>query len=286
MSLSDKARILANLLRREFKDGQLEFDDLLAEAVQSALGISRIDAEAFVKTHARKYWNWIAQQVDDDLRAGLKPCFRLLDPGLRRCAWLPWAFSQSTDNKERKLARLLRARPQIQLGIDGLNDREYEALSCVVCELIGTPEVHLTPAGNEGGIDFLATLRLTGLPHIFSGMNGAVRIVGQCKQYKVPVQVDRVEQFIKTIENVRHRAPRVNPHLPAWFHNSSGPIVGWMIAHSGCQVGGRDEAKQHGVILSDSRDLVEVIASAEAFHGTETPAVRAQKMRDRVLEFI
>lgn len=235
--MSDKAKILSHFVRTNFGNGILEFDTLLVDAAEAALGKSRIDAEGFARTHAKKYWNWIAQQVDADNKAGLNPCFNLVDQGLRRCAWLPWSLSQSQDNKGRHLGILLRGRPQIHLAIDALNDREYEALSCVICEIAGATQVHLTAAGNEGGIDFLATLRLSGRTHVFSGLHGTLRIVGQCKQYGGAVQVDRVDQFIKTVNDVRHRSPRVNVHLPAWFHNFNGPIVGWMIAHNGFQVG-------------------------------------------------
>lgn len=262
------------------------FDGVLTDAAERALGKTRIEAEAFTRVNARKYWNWVARQRDDDIRAGLNPCFSLTDPGLRRCAWLPWTLSQSANANEQRLAVLLRSRPQIQTGIDALDEREYEAMGCLVCDVIGASHLHLTPRGNEGGMDFLAILEFSFMPHVFKGMRGAILIVGQCKKYAEPVQVDRVEQFIKTVENVRHRAPRVTPHLPPWFHDCNGPIVGWMIAHNGVQVGGRDEAKQHGVVLSDSRDLAEIVACAESFHGADAPPVRSQRMRDRALAFL
>ena len=236
--------------------------------------------------NATKYWNWIARQVDADISAGLNPCFRLTDPGLRRCEWLPSFLARNHGSKEQRLGVLLKSRPHFHVVIDSLTDREYESLSCVVCEVAGASHVHLTPPGNEGGIDFVATLRLSGRTHVFGGLYGALRIVGQCKQYQQPVQVDRVDQFIKTVSDVRHRSPRVVDHLPAWFHASTAPIIGWLIAHNGFQVGAKDEGKQHGIVLSDSRDLVEILACAKAFHSADPPAIRTQRMRDRIQHFL
>jgi hypothetical protein len=39
-----------------------------------------------------------------------------------------------------------------------------------------------------------------------------------------------------------------------------------MVAHSGFQNGAQNEAKKHGLVLSDSRDLAEIVALSRKFY--------------------
>jgi hypothetical protein len=138
--------------------------------------------------------------------------------------------------------------------------------------------VHLTPPGAEGGIDFIATIRLLNPSHIFSAVGREFRVVGQSKKYNTRVTVDRVDQFLRTMENVRSRSTRVANHLPAWFDVSAGPIIGWIIAHSGYQIGSADEAKKHGLILSDTLDVAESLSLSEQFYPVATPVDRGAQV--------
>lgn len=260
--------------------GNLDFRAVLTSLVETELGKSSIDAQAFAQANAKRYWNWFIEALDDQQVRGIRPYFTVAGGGTYAFSHTALALQSSSDTDEQVAGRLAMTRPYILRQLDALSDRQYEAMACVACQVIGARFQILTPPGNEGGIDFLATISVKGSCHVFSAVGAELRIVGQCKKYQTPVAVDRVEQFLQTMNNVRHRSERVRKHLPVWFEEAGGPIVGWIIGHSGFQTGAADEAKKHGLILSDSIDMTELFSLAPTFHPSDTPPVRAQHLRD------
>ena len=218
------------------------------------------------------------REVDLHTMRGLMPCFSFIEGGGFSFTSNYHSLLASTNKKDKQTGALALSRPAILRKIDALTNREYEALACIVCESIGSTKTHITPPGNEGGIDFFATLSTNNSSHIFSSIGTEVRIIGQCKKYVTPVTVDKLEQFITTLQNVRHRSERVRKHIPGWFDDSRGPIIGWIIAHSGFQAGASDEAKNHGIIVSDSLDLAEALCLSRSFHSNLKPEKRADEI--------
>ena len=64
--MSDKARIIDEILRAVLPAGQLDFTEVLTVSVMSALGKDRIDAEAFAETNLTRYWNWFLEELDSE----------------------------------------------------------------------------------------------------------------------------------------------------------------------------------------------------------------------------
>jgi len=244
----------------------------------AALGKNRVDAEAFVETNLKRYWNWFLEELDSQRSRGITPYFSVANSKAKSFAVRHEELVLSADAATSRRGELYRSRPPFLTQIATLTDRQYEALSCLTCRHIGAANVHLTPPGSEGGIDFVATIRLSSQSHIFSSAGRDFRVVGQSKKYGTKVTVDRIDQFLRTMENVRSRSTRVSAHLPAWFDVSAGPIVGWIIAHSGYQSGSADEAKKHGLVLSDTLDVAESLTLAESFHAAATPVARAAQV--------
>ena len=181
---------------------------------------------------------------------------------------------------------LWRARPRMLRKIDLLSDRDYEALGCLVSELVGAEKFLLTPPGNEGGIDFLCRMTMPSRTHIFGGTCAPIRIVGQCKKYQSRVGVEKIRDFAKTIDDVRHRAHHLENVVPHWFRGGSGPVIGWMIGHSGFQSGSVTIANNQGIILSDSVDMAEVIAKSRAFYESLLPDARADKVVETIGDYL
>lgn len=279
--MSDKQKILRSFPRLDATSGHIDFRTALATLVERELGRSTIDAQAFAQANAKKYWNWFIEEIDQQQRRGLKPYFTVVGGGTYAFSHTAYFLQSSSDVKDRLLGGLALSRPNILRQLDSLTDRQYEAMACVACNIVGARFQVLTPPGNEGGIDFIATLPMNSSCHIFATEGSELRIIGQCKKYQTPVAVDRVEQFLQTMSNVRHRSERVRKHLPAWFEEARGPIVGWMVAHTGYQTGAADEAKRHGVILSDTLDMVELFTFSPSFHTSDSPQARAQYLHDR-----
>lgn len=260
--MSDKQSILSALLRVDIGPGNHDFRSLLTDLAVSALGKDRLQAEIFAEVHLKRFWNWFKEALDEHRRRDLSPYFVIPQVTSFALACGCHHLGALADDESQSIGRYSKTRPHLLRQIDRLSDREYEALAGVVCDSLGARNFFLTPPGNEGGVDFFGTLSLPRDTYGFSSLGYELRVVGQCKKYKTPISVDRVEGFLHTMNNVRHRSGRVRNHIPTWFSDSKAPIVGWIISHEGFQSGSSDEAKQHGLFLSDSIDLAEMLSQA------------------------
>jgi len=279
--VSQKKRILAGLRRRDFNSSLHDFRATLSGLAASELKLVATVADAFADSNLKKYWNWFLKEIDDDHDRGINPYFRVPSRQSYAFSYFSHDLLSSSNLIEQTLGQRSLSRSHMLRMIDSLTDREYEALACVASVAIGANNYHLTPPGDEGGIDFVATLKMPSSSHVFSAAGAELRVVGQCKKYADPVAVDRMDQFVQTMQNVRYRAARVQKHLPVWFDQARGPIVGWVISHSGFQSGSADEAKKHGIVLSDTLDMAELISVSENFFSNDAPAVRSQHLLDR-----
>lgn len=276
--MSEKKDLLGALYRTEIGTGNSDFRQLLSSLAESVLQKSRADADAFAEANLRKYWNWLAKEVDGHVTRGLTPFFSLTSGGSYAISSVCHSLSASLNTECQLRGIRAMSRPPVLRKIDAMTNREYEALACVVCSAIGSHKTYLTPQGNEGGVDFFATLSIQTRTHVLSAPGTEIRIIGQCKKYASPVAVDKLDQFITTMQSVRHRSERVRRHIPTWFDDSRGPILGWIMAHSGFQTGAANEAKNHGIVLSDTLDLAELICLSSTFHPALSPSDRANQL--------
>lgn len=280
---SDKQRILGWLYRREYKTGIWNFQDELKQAAIEALGKDDIDAESYVRAHSRRRWNELTEACDLDAVRGLEPTFVVVDEISMRFRWYTADRTEGLTSKKRRKLILLASRPCILSQIDTLSARDYEALSCVVCRALGANGVKLTSAGNEGGVDFYATIKFPAHSHLSFGAWGPIRIIGQCKMYQSPVSVEKVKAFVETIEGVKKDYAGHYSEAPSWFKSARGPIVGWVIGHSGFQSGAKNWAKDHGIVWADSRDLAEILSQARTYC-TENPRRRVEAILSNIQE--
>lgn len=280
---SNKQELIRWFYRQPLPEGELRFDDLLAVAAQEALDKDAIAAAQYVIANAPRHWNELITQSRVDVERGLRPLLRVTDAVGRKAVWYPRLATSILDNRQKRAITLSAARPRILRQVDLLSDREYEAFCCVVMEQTGADRVKLTPSGNEGGIDLFAHLRVPATTHLFGGACTPVRIVGQCKQYAGPVSVDRVRDFIATMESVRNQSGLLPDGLiPSWFKAATGPLIGWVASNSGWQSGAQTLANSHGLVLSSSVDLAEVLAQARRFFPGLSPEERAAKVPSEV----
>lgn len=283
---SDKSLLLEWFYRKTFPSGILEFDSLLYTASQEALKKSAIDAEAYTQKNITRIWNEFLKSLDWDLQEGRSQIFEVKNIYERKITWLPSNINNLRTKKEKHKIIKLGSRPNILNLIDMLNDREYEALGCVACELIGASNVHLTPKGNERGIDFFATLHLDSRCHVFSDINRSFRIVGQSKKYDSKVELKELQRLNDTLNEVKYLTPEMQKLIPSWFLVKSGPIFGWIIAHNGVQAGGLTYAKNHGIIISDSYDLAEIVALSRTLDYSASPTKRADLIKSKILSYL
>ena len=260
LAMRDLQKIVDWLYRQDCRPGSTKWEDLLANAAVQALGKSRIDAERFAAGgSAKTYWNRVLQLVEEDRDKGRNPLIIIHNPKARILGWYADTAGVA-DTKEIRRRNCLQCRSIILRKIDALTDREYEALGCVVSEQLGADNVLLTPRGNEGGIDFFASFHYRSDCHVFHGRGGRLRVVGQSKKYAERVKREKIDLLDKVIEKVRNRNPEIAKVVPPWFYQATGPIVGWVIGHSGFQEGAESTARNIGMLLSDSADLAEAFA--------------------------
>jgi hypothetical protein len=283
---SNLSLVLRWFYRKVFPLDDLDFDDLLLQAVKSALGKSDMDAEAYVYPNRTRYWSELLQRLDTDPQLGRTPLFEVRDRASRRIRWSLGDVANARSVKDKRLAARLSARPVILGTIDLLSDRQFEALGCVICQYAGATHTKLTPRGNEGGIDFFAQIQIHAKCHVFGGYHRPLRIVGQAKKYQDPAHVDKVKEFVTTLDEIRNQNPSVEGLVPAWFRAGSGPIIGWFVAHSGVQSGGITKARNHGIIVSDSLDLAEVAVLSRYLDDSFSPEQRANVLLQQVKDLL
>lgn len=251
--LSNKQSIIDWLYRNDITDGVHEFDDILVDIVMGALKKNREDALAYVERNCARHWNDLLQIFDIDNKNGRTAVIKVEDRLRKTISLNNDPYLKPIKNKRREILRYL----------DHLNSRHFEAIGCVAGIFAGIDRYYLTPPSNEGGVDFFATLKNPGNCHVFNGECRPLRIIGQSKKYDSRVDFGHMRDFNQSINNVRYQNEKIEKLVPPWFRASDGPIVGWMIAHSGVQVGAATEARNHGVIVSDSIDIAEIITFSE-----------------------
>jgi len=283
---SETDLILRWLYREVFPSGIISFDDLCIEAATRVLGKSSIDAEAYAQNNIFRHWGSLIQRLDADKNLGRNPIFSVTDLFLRRLAWYPKNLMIHPNYKDKRLGFRLSSRPFILRMIDSLSDREYESLACIIIQFAGGSLVKLTPAKKEGGIDLFAIVSFPAKSHIFGGTSKPLRIIGQVKKYNKSIQINEVKEFITTIEQVKNQNPSVEYLVPPWFRTASGPIVGWLVSHYGVQSGGITQARNHGIIISESVDLAEVGSLSRHLDENSDPEHRAALLKKKVIDLL
>jgi hypothetical protein len=282
MRVAARPAILQHLYRKEFSAGYLSLKSLLVDAGKSVLELGEADAIAYAEANTSACWNYIFKHEAANQRRGLSPIFSPVSSHDKVIEWCPYGTDSKT-NSQRKNA-LLRHRPALLRALDSVTDREYEIVGCVVSELIGASRVHLTPRGNEGGVDFFALLPSPSTCHVFLGNAAPLRIVGQSKNYKKAADHDHVKGFTSTLNDIFTQSPRVEKHVPAWFRATPGPIVGWLIARCGLQAGAESRAKDHGLISSNSLDVAEILALSRRLREDLPSHQRVAELRARIVD--
>ena len=214
--------------------------------------IDPFDAERYCTKNIKLIRNKFAQQIDDDRKRGITP--PLILDSTYNCLWYPQNEGQEAVWKYRK--PLLRK-------LELLDDDSFEALCCYALECMGGIS-YKTKSKNDGGVDSYGILLNPTDNHIF-GLKKYLKIVGQFKNYSNPEKITQFESFIHTINNVRHMSYRVTGEMPSFFSAAKGPIIGWYVCKSGFQKQVYDEAKWHGIILSDLIDIVEVLCNIKIY---------------------
>lgn len=264
--MSEK-KIVERMFRATHSDRRVRLENAVIPFVSSVLGCDQVEAEAYAERKKYSIWNRVVKRREEEYRKGLYPTFEIQDQTRFELSWYP-ATTIDDDDQVVGLKRRLACRGEILDYIDdneNVSWREYEALGCVICQLAGASHWHLTPPGNDWNIDFLALVPALGETHLLPSVGHQIRVVGQSKKWTSPVPPSEVRLLADTIDDIRKRSEWVLPLLPPWFIAARAPLVGVMVAHSGAYPGGDDIATYQGLIVADSRDIVEIACLSQTW---------------------
>lgn len=277
--MSEKQILHNFLIKNHFNDGILNFETVLEQAGKKAFNKNGIDLSLFIQNTLKRHWNNTLKLIYEDEKRDLVPVFKIVNKNTK-------LIEYNNNSSKGYKAKLNRDRVDFLNEIDLINDREYEALCCVVLKNLGANNILLTPYGNECGIDFVGTIKFSKSAHFLFGVNGPIRIIGQSKFYWQKVSVKEIKEFDSTISDIQRLSPKVSSILPDWFKKEKGPIIGWFIAHSSFQSGANDRSKNFGFINSDSRVLVEILSKSKKFYPTRDTAYRVNKLKEEINAFL
>ena len=249
--------ILKLMYRSDYGEKEYYFFDIVKDCILQGITKDNVEAELLAQNKEIQLWNIIKKHQEIDLINGVVPLFTILSEQNRTVKWIG-DCSQYGVRKQ-----LFKKRPELYRLIDSLSDREYEILACVICEQLGADKIYLTAKGNEGGIDFFARIPFSKQAHFFFGIKGPIRIVGQCKKYSTKDKVGNMKEFIQTMEHVHNQSFRVGEVIPNWFKMEKGIIIGWHISDLGHQSGALDIAKSFGVLVSDTKQLIDILCKSD-----------------------
>lgn len=257
MPINENKRIFESMYRTNYGDKEHFFYDILKECILSTITKDSVRAELLAQNKEMHLWNKYKKEYNDDIQNGIVPLFTIVNEQDRRVKWI----GDSRRFKTRREQYI--CRPELYKFIDRLDDRQYEVMACVLCEFLGADRITLTDKGNEGGVDFFAKIPFSDAAHFLFGVKGPIRIVGQCKKYSSKDNVGHMREFVQILNNVHNKSYRVGEILPDWFKLERGVIIGWHISNLGHQVGALDIAKNYGILVSDTKQMIEIICRSK-----------------------
>lgn len=265
MSINENTIIFNKLYRSHYDDKEYFFEEILKKAILRTLTDDTVKAETMAANKVNRLWNSYKKQYEEDVSNGIVPLFSIVNNYEKKVRWI----GENLDTDSRR--EYYKIRPELYKFFDKLNDREYEVMSCAICDLLGADKISLTAPGNEGGVDFFARISFPQKAHFLFGTKGPIRIVGQCKKYANRDNVGHMKEFVTTMNNVYNKSYRAGEILPDWFKLEKGDIIGWYIANSGHQTGALDVAKNYGILVSDTKQLIEIICNSKIIRREKEP---------------
>ena len=251
--------IIERIFRAQYGQSVNRVDELIVDGAMQ-IGLETAQAEEYAYRNRTRIWSRIVKRIDEEELKGLSATFEIVDRARYDLRWYPY-INPGDPRTLTFFKKRLSRRGDLLDFIDSLevDSRDYEALGCIISKYSGAKRWHLTPRGNDAGIDFMAAIPSTSRSHLFPHPNKNIKVIGQSKKWDQPIPKSEVKKLSYTLNDIRHNSSDLTDIIPAWFIASRGALIGCIISHSGVQAGAQTIADQHGIILADSRDVAEIL---------------------------
>jgi hypothetical protein len=235
-------------------NNEVAIDSLCINAIMKSNGKVTLADEEYVSKYKKTLFSKLRDCDYEHVRQGGLQTFEYLERSGLRVRWIIHS------DFDRRLKQKIERRAAAISWINDLNsDRNFEYMGGLLMKKLGASQVHVTPKGNEFGIDFLAIAPAFSRSNIFLSAERGVRVVGQAKYYSSAVSREKIQAFNDVMNSIRNNKAELTSVLPAWFRSSPAPLIGCFLAHSGYQSGARTSAEQNGYLLFDTRSAGEVL---------------------------
>lgn len=252
--MSEVGTVVEAIFRLRPREGSFSSTALALLAYEKLNGTApTIRQQEFAYRSRRNIYNHLLQRNDALVRLGGLSTFEVGAGDLQ----VSWSKGSSIKPKHTEWLRL---RSVIADWLHGLDDTGYELAAGVLMQSLGASRVHVTPHGNDFGIDFLAIIPAHCSSELFVSGSKGVRIVGQSKKYNSAVAREKIQAFNSIMSSVRDNKHELIAVIPGWFRGSSSPLLSCYVAHSGFQSGSSTMAGQHGHVMLDTLQMAEILA--------------------------
>jgi hypothetical protein len=251
--------IVERVFRKKYPNRIIRLDEVAYTRLVEEFQFDEHRAIAFIRSNINLLWAETVKRLDEDVAKGLLPTFEILDSSRYELIWFPAVWKTDSSKLARQKMRIKYRGELLDYLDHHITWRDYEALGCVISILVGARQWNVTPSSGDFGIDFFALIPSYGISHLFPGVHKQIRLVGQSKKWNSEVPRSKVDDLGHKLDYIRARSHHFDGILPPWFLSEPGLIVGCMIAHSSFQEGANTIAHEHGLILGDRRDIVEIL---------------------------
>ena len=132
MSINENTIIFNKLYRSHYDDKEYFFEEILKKAILRTLTDDTVKAETMAANKVNRLWNSYKKQYEEDVSNGIVPLFSIVNNYEKKVRWI----GENLDTDSRR--EYYKIRPELYKFFDKLKDREYEVMSCVICDLLLT----------------------------------------------------------------------------------------------------------------------------------------------------
>jgi hypothetical protein len=236
----------------------IELDECLYKLLIKEYDLSDLEALAQSERILQRVKLLISKSIEESKSRGVTPKYVFSSNDDLRLILFSEKF------REKEIAEIIvKNRDKIYNAIKELTWRQFEYLCELLLKTYGVENTKVNRGNKEGGIDFFGLYALSnGKNRLESSIK--LRIFGQAKHGEDRVVIaDELDSFIKKIRDFRNGKGYGLTILPQEFRNSPHPILPFFITNGKIQKGGKNSAKEDGIVLIEGDQISEDLIKSQ-----------------------